>query len=387
MSKIIIYVFVIIIIQFFYYSCQIEVIIIIKRWYNCIKKEIAMDNMKERFAGCILGGALGDALGYPVEFLKLFEIHYTYGKTGIEDLKLDIRSKKALISDDTQMTLFTIEGILDYEYTSRFTKDRNIQKSIFHSYMRWLYTQGCTISKEYNYLMNENESRLLKYNELYDQRFPGNSCLTALQRSKNNKFGTVENHINSSKGCGGIMRAAPSGLYYVYRKKDVFNLGCDLAAITHGHPTGYLSAGALSSIISDLCLDLSIDEAVKNTIKILKTMGDNSETINALNKAVILAEEGNPSPDKLSKLGEGWIGEEALSIAVYCALSYPNDFKNALKLAVNHNGDSDSTGAICGNIMGAKLGVQLLPEEWISKLELGGLIREMAEELYKVIQK
>ncbi|OPJ65307.1 ADP-ribosylglycohydrolase family protein [Clostridium chromiireducens] len=346
-----------------------------------------MMNMKERFIGCIIGGALGDALGYPIEFYKLDEIYHKYGKSGIEDLDVNIISKKALISDDTQMTLFTIDGILDYEYTSRFAKEKNIQKSIFHAYVRWLYTQGCTISKEYNYLMNENDSRLLKYNELYDQRFPGNSCLTALQKSKNDKFGTIENRINGSKGCGGVMRAAPAGLYYVHRKKDAFILGCELAAITHGHPTGYLTAGALSSIISDLCLDVPIDQAIINAIKILKTMGYSEETIDALNKALLLAKEGNPSSDKLSKLGEGWIGEEALSIAVYCALSYPEDFKEALKLAVNHSGDSDSTGAICGNIMGAKLGVQAIPEEWIYKVELGGLIKEMTEELYKNIVK
>ncbi|WP_297423530.1 ADP-ribosylglycohydrolase family protein [Clostridium sp.] len=346
-----------------------------------------MINMRDRFVGCLLGGGIGDALGFPVEFMKLFEIHWTYGKTGIEDLKLDIISKKAQISDDTQMTLFTVEGILDYEYTSRFAREENIQKSIFHAYMRWLYTQGCTISKEYNYLMNENDSRLLKYNQLYDQRFPGNSCITALQKSKNNKFGTLENVINNSKGCGGVMRAAPAGLYYVYRKKDAFNLGCELAAITHGHPTGYLSSGALSSIISDLCLDVPLDKAVLNSIQTLKTMGYSQETVQALNKAVSLAKDGDPSAKKLSQLGEGWIAEEALAIAVYCALSYPEDFKMALKLAVNHDGDSDSTGAICGNIMGAKLGVSSIPEEWIAKLELADLIKEMAKELFSVARK
>lgn len=346
-----------------------------------------MVNMRDRFIGCLLGGAIGDALGYPIEFLKLFEIYYTYGKSGIEDLKLDIISKKAQISDDTQMTLFTIDGILSYEYEGKFAKEISIQKSIFHSYEIWLYTQGYTLSKEYNYLINEYNMRLLKCNELYSQRFPGNSCITALQKTKNDKFGTIEKHINSSKGCGGIMRAAPAGLYNVYRKKEAFNLGCELAAITHGHPTGYLSAGAFSSIISDLCTDVSIEDAIKNAIKMLKTMVSNDETINALNKAVLLAKEGNPSAEKLSKLGEGWIAEESLAIAVYCALSYPEDFKMALKLSVNHDGDSDSTGAICGNIMGAKLGLQAIPEEWIYKLELADLIKEMAVELYSITKK
>lgn len=79
-------------------------------------------------------------------------------------------------------------------------------------------------------------------------------------------------------------------------------------------------------------------------------MEKNEETLTALNKAILLAKEGNPSAEKLSQLGDGWIGEEALSIAIYCALPYPENFEKALKLSVNHSGDSDSTESICGNI-------------------------------------
>lgn len=336
-----------------------------------------MEIAKETFIGCLLGGAVGDALGYPVEFLNINEILDKCGVKGIQDLEVKFLEGKALISDDTQMTLFTVEGIIN-------SKEYSIAKSTYYSYIRWLHTQGYPLSDEHEWLAHENLSSLLNYKELFSQRSPGNSCLTALIHPKNNSFGTIENRVNNSKGCGGIMRVAPAGLYNVKNNKEAFNLGCQLAAITHGHPTGYIAAGAFSSIISDICSGLSIEESVNNAIEILKQTDESEETLEAINKAVILAEDGKPNADKVAKLGEGWIAEEALSIAIYCALSYPNDFKKALELSVNHSGDSDSTGAICGNIIGAKLGADAIPKEWIDDLELAELVEEMAEKLYDV---
>lgn len=346
------------------------------------KKVIVMNQIRDKFIGCLLGGSIGDALGYPIEFLNLNEIYDVYGKNGIEDLKPAILSRNAHISDDTQMTLFTVEGILNYENKIRNNENISISKCIFYSYQRWLHTQGYTISEEYQYLLNEVGSPLFQYKELFSQKSPGISCITALLKTKNSEFGTIKKHINRSKGCGGVMRAAPAGLYYMNNNREAFNLGCKLAAITHGHPTGYLSAGAFASIISDLCSSLSIEDAVKNAITLLEEMESSSETINSLNNALLLSKSGSPSPEKLSLLGAGWIGEEALSIAVYCVLCYPENFEEALKLSVNHSGDSDSTGAICGNIMGALLGLELIPNKWIEKLELADLIKEMAEKLY-----
>lgn len=344
-----------------------------------------MEKIREQFIGCLLGGAIGDALGYPIEFLYLNEIYDKYGRNGIEDLEVNVFLGKSLISDDTQMTLFTVEGILNCEKKRKQGEEVNIVKCVFESYERWLYTQGYALSEEYNYFIKERNSMLCNYKELFSQRAPGNSCLMSLMHIKDNNFGTIENHINNSKGCGGVMRTAPAGLYYINRNKKAFKLGCELAAITHGHTTGYISAGAFSSIISDLCAGLTIEEAVENAIKILKIIDKNRETLKALNRAVLLAKDGNPSPENILQLGRGWTGEEALSIAIYCALSYPKDFEKAVKLSVNHSGDSDSTGAICGNIMGAKLGFQSIPKEWIDKLELADLIKEMAEGLYNSI--
>lgn len=337
----------------------------------------------EGFTGCLLGGAIGDALGYPIEFLKIDEIYSEYGENGIQNLNVNRVMGKSLISDDTQMTLFTADGILCYERKKENGENICISECTFYSYERWLYTQGQPLREEYSWLIEKDKSILFKYKELFSQRAPGNSCLTSLIDAKNNNYGTIKKHVNNSKGCGGVMRVAPAGLYNLHNNKKAFKLGCELAAITHGHPTGYLSSGAFASIISDVCCGYSIEDAVKNVIKILENMDDNEETINSLNKAITFAKLGEPSAKKLAELGEGWIAEEALAIAVYCALSYPENFEEALKLSVNHNGDSDSTGSICGNIMGAKLGISSIPQRWINNLELSDLIKGTAEKLYK----
>ena len=81
-------------------------------------------------------------------------------------------------------------------------------------------------------------------------------------------------------------------------------------------------------------------------------------------------------------LGEGWYGDEALAISVYCALKEPEDFQKAVRMAVNHDGDSDSTGALLGNLMGAHLGMEKLPEDGAEKIELTNELDVLAEDLF-----
>ncbi len=85
-------------------------------------------------------------------------------------------------------------------------------------------------------------------------------------------------------------------------------------------------------------------------------------------------------------MGEGWVAEETLAIALYCSLKYENDFDKALIASVNHNGDSDSTGAVTGNILGAYLGMSKIPQKYIDNLELKDVILDIAEDLYNDCQ-
>jgi len=339
-----------------------------------------------RFRGCLLGGAIGDALGYPVEFQSLREIRNDYGEKGISNLMYDPVTRVARISDDTQMTLFTANGLLLWRglqeaRSAGFTDEQepSVVQSIYMAYQRWYYTQSGHIhSKELAKpaLGEDSHDFILDQEELFHRRAPGNTCLSALQAG----MGTPEHPLNHSKGCGGVMRVAPIGLFYYTDPVRAFDIGCKAAAITHGHVTGYLTAGAFAMLIAYLVQGETLNDALDRSVAELMKHIDYEETVAALNMARKLA-ISLVNPEKaISQLGEGWIAEEALAIAVYCAL-VGADFEESLKLAVNHNGDSDSTGAICGNLVGCMLGVDAIPIEWLKHIELANYTNRLATDL------
>jgi len=323
-----------------------------------------MPGRKSRMIGCLLGGAIGDAMGYPVEFMRYSDIARRFGGAGVRDL-----SVSNLISDDTQMTLFTAEGLLNGLKTGK-----SLTKSVYRSYLRWYYTQSKSKMPGAKY-----EGGLLNEAELFANRAPGSTCLSSLSSGI---MGTLADPINNSRGCGGVMRVAPCAVF-----PDAFTLGCRVAAITHGHPGGYIPAGALAALLQKLYYGQSLPDAVEDVIAELGEVEGAESTQEALQHAVALAEEGRPCAPTVHELGEGWVGEEALAIAVYSALSFPTDFPQALRLAVNHDGDSDSTGAICGNIMGMLLGAGAIPVEWRDGVELCNVIRAYAVRLSTIPQE
>lgn len=175
------------------------------------------------------------------------------------------------------------------------------------------------------------------------------------------------------------MRVAPAGLFY--SKERAFEMAVDFAALTHGHPSGYLSAGVLASIISSIINGSNIETAIEDASTELTKHENHQECYQAIQGAVDLSYKSIEPREAISKLGEGWVGEETLAIAIYCALKYKDDFKKAITISVNHDGDSDSTGAVTGNILGAYLGMDAIPKEWIKKVELKDEIIQIADDL------
>jgi ADP-ribosyl-[dinitrogen reductase] hydrolase len=127
-----------------------------------------------------------------------------------------------------------------------------------------------------------------------------------------------------------------------------------------------------------------LNDAIETAIGILKGYDDHYETLWVVQKALNLADGYDASPEMVEQLGAGWIAEEALAISLYCALKADN-FKDGVLLAVNHSGDSDSTGAIAGNILGLIHGVDGIPKEWIDDLEVKDIINEMVEDALVVL--
>jgi len=194
-------------------------------------------------------------------------------------------------------------------------------------------------------------------------------------------MGTMDRPVNNSKGCGCVMRVAPVGLMADNPEK-AFELGCEVAAITHGHPSGYLASGALAAMIKLIIQGKELPAAIDYAVRLLEQHRDHQETTDAITQAVDLAAKGNPKPESIKQMGEGWIAEEALAISVYCALCAENDFKKGVLMAVNHSGDSDSTGAITGNILGCLLGNSSIPEKWKEQLELKEIIQQLGVDLF-----
>jgi ADP-ribosylglycohydrolase len=191
---------------------------------------------------------------------------------------------------------------------------------------------------------------------------------------------------NNSKGCGGVMRVAPVGLFYwrLNEKRspeETFLTATELAALTHGHPTGSLTGGVLAVLVQALIDGAALLEALDVAEAILRSQRDHVETLQAIQLARELAESDMPPADAIARPGHGWIAEEALAISLYCAL-VARDFREGVILAVNHDGDSDSTGAITGNLLGAMQGIKAIPDEWLKPLELRDVITEIAGDLY-----
>ena len=337
---------------------------------------------QDRFRGCLIGGAAGDALGYPVEFMTESRIFKQFGEQGITEY--DLINGKALISDDTQMTMFTATGLL--QATTR-GMTQGIMGSyasyILYAYRDWLKTQ----EERYPLKDGTRYSWLANLRDMFHPRAPGNTCLGALQGSRG---GTIEEPANNSKGCGGVMRVAPIGIYFNDRKRDIreiARIGAEAAALTHGHILGWMPAAALVQIIHEVSQDdVSIPEAVFHALETVKEMWPETREreyfTELIRNAVDLAYACRKDLDAIHELGAGWVAEETLAIAVYCAVKYEDDFDRALIAAVNHNGDSDSTGAVAGNILGAKLGLAGIPEKYTENLELRDVILELADDLY-----
>ena len=348
-----------------------------------------MNRLRDRIRGSLIGGAIGDALGYPVEFIYSFEgIQARYGERGITRLDTkqfwlddDEQSGKAVVSDDTQMTLFTANGLLNAKRLKI-----NPRYAICLAYIEWYLTQIGKKSGKYK------DCWISSIPELNKRRAPGNTCMTSLDDIYRGK-----DPVNNSKGCGGVMRVAPIPLYAAVQDRmsieDADRLAAYAAEITHQHPLGFLSAALMSHVIYRLARDI---EPTRKSMKCyimdgvtaigkwkniypedVRRMGELAE------RAILLQDNGKTDLENIGHLGEGWTGEEALAIALFCALKHFDNFEQAIIAAVNHAGDSDSTGAITGNILGAAIGYEAIPQFFKDDLELHDVILHMADDLYR----
>lgn len=344
-----------------------------------------MDKFVDKAKGCIVGGAIGDALGYPVEFIGSFRgIQKQYGERGITEFDLKngnfkTNTGKAVFSDDTQMTLYTAEGIAE-----AYINNTPLHSSILDAYLTWYGKQaGKNVKTSY-------ESYLSTVEECNQNRAPGNTCMSALRAWQTG--GKPENY---SKGCGGVMRVAPAGIYGTVKGlslKQTGELAGMIAEITHLHPLSTYSSAMIAIIIQQILTSEQTDKdafkrIIEDSLQVIEDIygkdAKRMDDFNAIiNEAVSL--ENRPETDWSiieGKNWEGWVAEEALAIAIFCVLRHFDSFTDCMIAAVNHGGDSDSTGAIAGNILGAVIGYKALPAKFTENLQLLDLILSVTDKL------
>lgn len=324
-------------------------------------------NINDKIRGSLMSGAIGDALGYQIEF-----------KRGIKEKEVTKYNGIGIISDDTQMTLFTANALI-WRETRGILRGicPPVDKAVYLAYKDWLDTQN---NKE----GESSISWIKNVKELNVPRAPGNTCISALMSDKE---GTIEDPINDSKGCGSVMRVAPLGLY-ISDNHEAGVAAAKVSALTHGHPLGIIPSYVLASMINlivykslsiEKALDLSID-SLKNKYNIFNDKDMNC-FIDLINRAKELSYSDISDLDAISALGEGWVAEEALAIAIYSCLKHKDSIIDTLVCAINHDGDSDSTGSIAGNIIGASLGYNNIPSYYTDNIELKDVILTIADDL------
>ena len=362
------------------------------------------DRLKDKIRGCLMAGAAGDALGYEVEFMSRRAILARFGEQGITKFALDYDGK-ALISDDTQMTLFTANGLL-MGLTRGYMRGigGRPEKYVMEAYLDWYYTQTC--KRREMLIDNWHPTWLRNLPEMAHLRAPGNTCLDACESLRKGRV--VQ---NNSKGCGGIMRVAPMALLdagyasregHSYSIEELAEAGGEIAEITHKHPLGFLPASLLTVLLYKIVpmspehVREEIDGIVADTMSILdriykgKYEADKRYLKELTEKAVQLAHSDTPDAVAIRELGEGWVAEETWAIALYCAIRHIDSVEDAIIASVNHDGDSDSTGSVCGNIMGAIYGYEHIKERNIfcpeghnleDTLELSKIILALCDDL------
>lgn len=320
-----------------------------------------------RLHSSLLGGALGDSLGAEIEFLSLDAIRRLY-PDGLTDLPPHDGLRGA-ITDDTQMTIFTAEGLIRAHIRAALRGICHPPSVVHHALLRWYRTQGGTPRIE------TDTVGLITDRRLWARRAPGLTCLSALAESPS--LSAVAK--NASKGCGTIMRVAPVAL--MVPRDQVRSIAIDTSALTHGHPTGQLAAAAWAEMLADVATGANLEETAATIAGQYERLENGHETARAIRKALDAPRDG--SPETVEVLGRGWTAEEALSIALYAALA-GKSFHEGLQIAVMHGGDSDSTGAIAGNMLGLVDPAAALHHRWAAVIEGADIMSRLVRDFLRL---
>lgn len=296
-------------------------------------------NLDNKLHGYLFGSACGDALGCPVEHYSLEKIKSIYGDSGILDILPGGRW-----TDDTQVMLVLARALL----RGAELEAGALMGLIAEEFVKWL-----------------DEPDL----------GAGETCKGAAVRLKAGLHWS-ESGFRDSKKCGSLMRVGIVGFIYQNNPEKLIEVASLSGKITHCHPTADAACIAGAYAVK-LALDgIRPREMLEPLCQV--TAGLSDEFTEALKRAFKIAHGNLSDEEALQNLGLGWYAEETFAISYFCILRYPDDYKKAVQTAVNITGDSDSVGCVTGGIMGARLGIEVVPKSWIRVLEGKEVLGEMA---------
>lgn len=337
-----------------------------------------MEELLSVYQGCMLGLAVGDAMGAGVDDRSLDEICADYGPDGL--LGYDLVNGFAEVSSYTQVAAFAINGLL---------------VSMARGQLRGPFMPGITQAlKEWarsQYFPRETDKRtcwLCHETHMRRRRIMDSRTLDALTRDV---LGTPEKPSNNANGSGTLPAAVTAGLLFSPERMepgDVGRLGAEIVALTHGDRLTFLSGAVLAYIIAGIVQDRESDlesqftNAAEAVAAQFAAFPEAAELETRVKRAVNVAKTGTQEPvEVLEKLG-CMDAVEVLCGALYACLVTQEDFDRAMIVSINHSGKSAAVGAVAGAILGAHLGVEALPEFYLDCLDAGAVVRELTTDLF-----
>jgi len=286
---------------------------------------------QERARALLWGLALGDALGWPIEFLSMQKIRTVYGQEGIRE-----PPTPAEITDDTQTAVALTKALID---AGEMAID-----DLMDVFIHYLIEIG---------------------NSHVNTRAMGITVTEAI-RTLEAGISWREAGIPHAKGCGSAIRVASVGYLYQRDPDRLREVAHATGIATHSHPVA--QAGALAAAY---LVKLALDGTPPGEYleRVLDFAGGISPEFDASMESVNAILNHPDEFTAITHLGDGWVANESIAMAIFCAIRHPNDYKAAIRRAVNIPGDSDSVGCITGGIVAARVSLQGIPADWVRRLE------------------
>ena len=335
------------------------------------------------YRGCLLGMAVGDAMGYTVDNRSWQEIQEDYGPNGL--LGYDLVNGYADVTSYTQLAAFTCNGLLFGLTRGQMTgKMAPFIKYIGLSSREWAASQRPWGRPSRTYCW------LLRKAELCRRHCMDSWMLETLNRKE---LGTPEEPVNNYANPGSLTTAIGVGLFLdpdEVPQSEILRLGAETVALTHGSPIAFLSGAALAHIIchSLRSRDKTVREIVQQAMDALleeygTAYGQADEVAAWVKMALQLAGDDAITPIQAMERLRCENAAQVLAGGIYAAIVCQDDFDAAMIAAVNHSGRSAAVGAITGAILGARMGEAALPEFYLESLECLEPLQELADDLYQ----